>query len=134
MNPESSPSRPVVGRPVALESLADLRKLATEAARTAGVDNERVGHFAVAVDEAMTNAIRYAGGGIVFITVDGDSVSVEVRDNGPGIPPGTPTELPPPGAVSGRGLWLMRTLCDQVFIDTGPTGTTARLVMLIKPE
>ena len=132
MNSEASAQQPVIDRPLALESLAVLRRLATDAAAAAGLDAERTGLFAVAVDEAMTNAIRYAGGGSVSITlVEGGSVSVEVRDSGPGIPPGTSTELPPPDAVSGRGLWLMRSLCDDLDIDTGPVGTTVRLAMTV---
>ncbi|GAA1752396.1 ATP-binding protein [Luedemannella helvata] len=134
MNPEATARQPVIHRELALETLATLRTLATDAARAAGVGSERAGHFAVAVDEAMTNAIRYAGGGRVSITVvPGESVEVEVSDDGPGIPPETPRDLPPPDAVSGRGLWLMRNLCDQLDIDTGPSGTIARLVILVSP-
>lgn len=134
MNPEASARQPVTHRQLALESLAALRASATDAASSVGLDGERVAHFAVAVDEAMTNAIRYAGGGRVSITeVPGESIVVEVADQGPGIPPGTPAELPPPEAVSGRGLWLMRTLCDHLDIETGPGGTTARLTMLVSP-
>jgi anti-sigma regulatory factor (Ser/Thr protein kinase) len=132
MNSEASARQPVIDRPLALETLAALRRLATDAATAAGLDDERTGLFAVAVDEAMTNAIRYAGGGNLSITVvEGASVAVEVRDAGPGIPPGTSTQLPPPDAVSGRGLWLMRSLCDDLDIDTGPAGTTVRLAMTV---
>lgn len=134
MNPEASARHPVIDRKLALQTLATLRTLVTDAAKAAGVGAERAGHFTVAVDEAMTNAIRYARDGRVSITVvPGESVTVEVTDDGPGIPPGTRVELPPPDAVSGRGLWLMRTLCDNLDLDTGPQGTTARLVMLSDP-
>src|SRR3954452_19319144 len=132
MNSEASAQQPVIDRQLVLETLAPLRRLATDAAGAAGLDAERTGLFAVAVDEAMTNAIRYAGGGSVSVTtVEGGSVTVVVCDRGPGIPPGTSTELPPPGSVSGRGLWLMRSICDDLDIDTGPAGTTVRLTMTI---
>jgi serine/threonine-protein kinase RsbW len=134
MNPEASARRPVIDRQLALDTLATLRALVGDAARAVGIDAERVAHFAVAVDEAMTNATRYAGGGRVSIfLVAGESVTVDVADDGPGIPPGTPAELPPPEAITGRGLWLMRTLCDSLDLDTGSAGTTARLTMLVSP-
>src|SRR5262249_44894214 len=67
-------------------------------------DEDRTHNFAVAVDEAMTNAIRYATGAEVSISAEsGAWVAAEVRDRGRGIPAGTSAELPPPGAVTGRG-------------------------------
>jgi anti-sigma regulatory factor (Ser/Thr protein kinase) len=80
----------------------------------------------------MTNSVRHAGGsGVLTLWCQDEQVQCEVVDEGPGIPAehinGHP--LPPPFAVSGRGLWLARRLCDSVTIRTGPRGTTVQLVI-----
>ncbi|HEY7174950.1 MAG TPA: ATP-binding protein [Micromonosporaceae bacterium] len=126
---------PTTIRELSLDTLTAIRTLVAAAARDCGLDEDRTHNFAVAVDEAMTNAIRYATGAEVSISAEnGAWVGAEIRDRGPGIPAGTSAELPPPGAVTGRGLWLMHNLCDQVDIDTGPQGTVVRLVMLVNND
>ena len=86
------------------------------------------------VNEMMTNAVRHAGGGgsLILSCVDG-SLYCHVSDAGKGIPPeqvnGHPARAPAALALSGRGLWLARTLCDRVDIDTGPGGTRVRLLI-----
>jgi hypothetical protein len=34
------------------------------------------------------------------------------------------TRQPEPTALGGRGLWIVRHLCDDLVIETGPKGTT----------
>jgi serine/threonine-protein kinase RsbW len=130
MDSEGSSRDRVVARALSRGTLSELRGIAIRAARGIGLAGERVDQFAVAVDEAMANAIRHAGGGTVSITVTpGLGLTCEVHDHGPGIPAGAWTVMPPPGAVSGRGLPLMYLLCDVVRIRTGPDGTTVLLTM-----
>jgi anti-sigma regulatory factor (Ser/Thr protein kinase) len=78
----------------------------------------------------MTNAVRHAGGRGVLTLWCADSVlHCEVADNGRGIPAESlrPRQRPPTLALSGRGLWLARHLCDSVTISTGPHGTKVLL-------
>jgi anti-sigma regulatory factor (Ser/Thr protein kinase) len=106
----------------------------TDAACAAGLSPDRVAHLTLAFNEAVTNAIRHAtGSALVAISGGRDSLTVQVTDEGSGIPASVDGRRSDPGpeAVSGRGLWLIRRLCDRVDIRTGSTGTCVRLVMLL---
>ena len=128
MSSDSGSASPA--RDLTRSSLTELRGLATAVGRAVGLDNDQVNRLAVVVDEAMTNAIRYAGGGSLrIVRASGAGVTVEVRDQGPGIPPGTPVVMPSPQAVGGRGLPLIHLLSDRVEIQSGPAGTTVRLTV-----
>jgi len=130
MNSETRRSRPAAVQELSRASLARLRTLAADAARAVGMDSEAVNRLSIVADEAMSNALCYAGGGQVSITaVIGLGVTVEVRDAGPGIPAGTSVTMPGPLAVGGRGLPLIHLLSDRLEILTGPAGTTVRLTV-----
>jgi serine/threonine-protein kinase RsbW len=130
MSSETGRSRPAAVQELSRATLARLRTFAVDTARGVGLDSEAVNRLAIVVDEAMANALRYAGGGLVSITAAvGLGVTVEVRDDGPGIPPGTSVVMPGPLAVGGRGLPLIHLLSDDLEIRTGPAGTTVRLTV-----
>lgn len=120
-----------------LNDLVRLRQQVTRAAHLAGLEPDRGAQLALAVSEAATNAIQHAtGSALVAISHAHDRLTVQVTDDGPGIPTAvTEDRLPPaPDALSGRGLWLVRQFCDQVHIQTGDAGTRVRLVMLLTAE
>ena len=111
-------------------SLSDLRR---SVAKTLGdVDEEVVADVLLALDEAVSNAIRHGsrGGEQVLVTVESDAEWVEmtVRDGGP-TPrlPRLPAEPPPVLHTGGRGLWLILQLVDEVRLQRIEEGT--RLTM-----
>jgi serine phosphatase RsbU (regulator of sigma subunit)/DNA-binding response OmpR family regulator/anti-sigma regulatory factor (Ser/Thr protein kinase) len=78
----------------------------------------------VAWSEACTNVIRhaYGPGDATFEAIaarDGDAVRLEVRDTG--------QWRPPRGQHGGRGIALMRELCDEVRVDRRSEGTTVTM-------
>jgi serine phosphatase RsbU (regulator of sigma subunit)/CheY-like chemotaxis protein/anti-sigma regulatory factor (Ser/Thr protein kinase) len=78
----------------------------------------------VAWSEACTNVIRhaYGPGDATFDATaarDGDAVSLQVRDTG--------QWRPPRGQHGGRGIALMRELCDEVRVDRRSEGTTVTM-------
>jgi serine phosphatase RsbU (regulator of sigma subunit)/CheY-like chemotaxis protein/anti-sigma regulatory factor (Ser/Thr protein kinase) len=78
----------------------------------------------VAWSEACTNVIRhaYGPGDATFdasAARDGDAVALQVRDTG--------QWRPPRGRHGGRGIALMRELCDEVRVDRRPEGTTVTM-------
>jgi serine phosphatase RsbU (regulator of sigma subunit)/CheY-like chemotaxis protein/anti-sigma regulatory factor (Ser/Thr protein kinase) len=82
------------------------------------------GDLEVAWSEACTNVVRHAYGprDATFeaaASVDGSAVSLVVSDTG--------GWRPPRGRYGGRGLPLMRQLCDQVLIDRREDGTTVTM-------
>jgi anti-sigma regulatory factor (Ser/Thr protein kinase) len=82
------------------------------------------GDLEVAWSEACTNVIRHAyGPGDASFDVtaarDGDAVSLQVRDAG--------QWRPPRGQHGGRGIALMRHLCDDVRVDRRTDGTTVTM-------
>lgn len=82
------------------------------------------------VQEASKNALRFAAtpyGVHVSVTVDAGEILVTVCDHGAGLDPGRIGELPPdPLSESGRGLFLLLTLMDEVEFRVNG-GTEVRL-------
>ncbi len=78
----------------------------------------------VAWSEACTNVIRhaYGPGDATFQAMaarDGEAVSLQVRDTG--------QWRPPRGRHGGRGIALMRELCDEVRVERRSEGTTVMM-------
>ena len=107
------------------ESLPALRRCAARSLRT--VPEEVIADVLLALDEAVSNAIRHgsAGGGLVEVSlrVDGGWIEMRVRDQGP-TPrlPRLPGEAPPALATGGRGLWLILQLVDEVRLERAGDG------------
>ena len=92
-------------------------------------EDDVYGNIMVAVTESVNNAIRHGNKfdkeKIVYLTlqVENNQLLFEVEDEGPGFDyenlpdPTAPENLESPG---GRGIFLMRNLCDEVnFLDNG---------------
>lgn len=94
----------------------------------------------LAVAEAINNACQHAsppsGSVHVFCSRQGRRISVCVSDAGDGFPRDQrPSQAEPPlDASSGRGLFLMQRLTDEVTIKTTTRGTTVTLVREIPAE
>jgi serine phosphatase RsbU (regulator of sigma subunit)/CheY-like chemotaxis protein/anti-sigma regulatory factor (Ser/Thr protein kinase) len=104
--------------------LARHRLRAWLAAEVPELDRMTRGDLEVAWSEACTNVVRHAYGprDAMFeatASLDEAAVSLVVRDRG--------GWRPPRGRQGGRGLNLMRELCDQVLIDRGSDGTTVTM-------
>ena len=100
--------------------LPDLRR--SVALTLEDVDSEVLADVLLALDEAVSNAIRHGSraGDPVLVSVesDGEWVEMTVRDGGP-TPrlPRLPAEPPPPLQTGGRGLWLILQLVDEVRLQ-----------------
>jgi serine phosphatase RsbU (regulator of sigma subunit)/DNA-binding response OmpR family regulator/anti-sigma regulatory factor (Ser/Thr protein kinase) len=82
------------------------------------------GDLEVAWSEACTNVVRHAYGPrdatfTAAAAIESDGVVLRVADYG--------HWRPPRGEYGGRGLPLMRELCDEVVIERRPDGTTVNL-------
>jgi serine/threonine-protein kinase RsbW len=111
-------------------SLPELRRAV---ARTLGkADGDLVADVLLALDEAVSNAVRHGSGGgdpvEVSVDSDGEWVEMSVLDGGP-TPrlPRLPAEPPPVLHTGGRGLWLILQLVDEVRLQRVGHGT--RLTM-----
>lgn len=109
-----------------------------------GMPNDVVKRVAVAMYEAEINMVVHAGGGDADITVDPDSITIVMKDEGPGIPDiplamqdGYSTaseEVRSLGFGAGMGLSNMKRNTDEMAIDsTVGKGTTVTMKILI-PE
>jgi anti-sigma regulatory factor (Ser/Thr protein kinase) len=82
----------------------------------------------LAVHEAMVNAQRHAGGvRRATAAVDGRTVVVEVTDRGKGFRMPDSPRMPDASAETGRGLYLIRRLADDVEVVN--SGGEVRLVL-----
>jgi anti-sigma regulatory factor (Ser/Thr protein kinase) len=121
--------RPLIALEFRRPDLGRLRRRVAACAAEAGLRGMRLQSFVMAVNEIVTNAVVHGGGlGRLRLWHAGRQLVCEISDAGPGIPAERmPTGRPPVEATSGRGLWLTRTLCHMVSLETGRHGTTVRL-------
>ncbi|MFB9850418.1 ATP-binding protein [Micromonospora andamanensis] len=116
--------------------VTELRHSVAACARTAGLRDERLDDFVLAVNELITNAVRHGGGqGWLRLWEEPGLVLCEVADHGQGI---STQDLdnrsrPAPETAGGWGLWLARELTDAMDVDTGPAGTTVRIITATTP-
>jgi serine/threonine-protein kinase RsbW len=120
------------------------RRILLGAMATAGVDPQIADDLGVALSEACANAVEHAapggpgrdGGFQVTAAITGDRLHIEVTDSGPGFAvrlrrgarrrakattaPAHRTALPDLCAESGRGLFLIRALSDNVQFRNHP--------------
>jgi anti-sigma regulatory factor (Ser/Thr protein kinase) len=126
----------LLDEPVTVANLAELRGHVLGLARRAGLPEERAQDFVLAVYEAVTNAVKHAGGGgqLAVVRDDQRRLIADVHDAGPGMPYSVTITLPPPTAAGGRGLWLASNLVDHVDVRSAPEGTTVRLEMSLEAD
>jgi anti-sigma regulatory factor (Ser/Thr protein kinase) len=113
------------------ERLYSLRAAVAAHATELGLPEHRLSGLLVVATELVTNAIRHGGGvGRLRLWRTAATLYLQVRDEGLGIAdPQTAGTVPVPlTAVSGRGLWIVRKLCDGV--DIANTDGTTVTVML----
>jgi anti-sigma regulatory factor (Ser/Thr protein kinase) len=112
---------------VGLPGLAALREQVTRKGHECGLTNQRINDLVLVANELTSNVVRHGGGtGSMRLWHDENSVYCQVSDAGSGMadPAGVGRQPSRPDAVTGRGLWMIRQLADEVRIDSGPTGTT----------
>ncbi len=104
-------------------------------------EDDIYGNIMVAVTESVNNAIRHGNkfdkdkNVYLSLQVDENQLTFEIEDEGPGFDyenlpdPTSPENLENPG---GRGIFLMRNLCDQVNFEEN--GKRVQLVFNILPS
>jgi serine/threonine-protein kinase RsbW len=120
-----------------LEELEAVHALITGLCRELGLSEETENALLIAVIEAGTNAIQHGNAfatdkSVDFrITVDPTEITVQVDDRGKGFHPELVNDPTDPSHLlnpSGRGLYLMRQLMDEVTFDIrSDHGTRVRL-------
>ncbi len=141
VEPEEIPRQ---GEPVVSLSLeephnyARLRSRLCEVALKAGMTADDAHGLVLAMGEAITNAIKHAGGGTCEFFTAPNRMIVRVTDHGTGIRPrDLPGALFQPGYSTqvslGMGYTLMLDLADQIWLATGPEGTTVQIEKWIHP-
>jgi anti-sigma regulatory factor (Ser/Thr protein kinase) len=112
-------------------NLSELRVLAETQARSAGLPEDRIVDFVIAVSEIAANTVRHARTqGSMDIWSGAGEIICEMRDGGVIADPASVGRLPPAADASGgHGLWLARQICDKVELHSDSDGTIIRLHM-----
>ncbi|GII77012.1 hypothetical protein Sru01_19940 [Sphaerisporangium rufum] len=105
--------------------LPDLRDFAALHARRAGMAEECIGDFLVAVNEVATNAVTHGTAKArLRIWCERDDLVIDVHDDGHWTFDDTPGMIAPHDySTSGMGLWVARRLARDLRLRTGPGGT-----------
>ncbi len=118
------------------KNLEDARAELRQLFETLPIEGEGVYDLTLAAGEAMGNFILHtpAKGGFITVEIFDDRIIIEAVDDGPGYELAD-DESPTTTLEHGRGIKIMRMLCDQVKIKrkTHGEGTIVKMVKLF-PE
>jgi anti-sigma regulatory factor (Ser/Thr protein kinase) len=113
--------------------LTRLRRLVASQCAAAGLTGSRLDDFVLAVHEIAANAVVHAGaGGRLILQRAANGLRCLVCDHALEDPavswvPRARDGCEPPGADTGRGLWLAAQLTDELSITSGPDSTIVSL-------
>ena len=123
--------------PSTIDTVTTLEEAAEKMALRAGFDPDGASNIAMATREAVINAAKHGNGYDsekqvkAAIERSAQAVTVRITDAGQGVDPDTlPDPLDPANLLrdSGRGIFLMRAIMDEVhFRQTNP-GTEVTLI------
>lgn len=124
--------------PSRLELLAVLDRVALTVCERMEFDEDTSSQMSMSIIEAGTNAIQHGHkrDASKFVDVEfrlfPDRLEVDVRDQGTGFDLGklVPDVTTPEHLLDmrGRGIFIMRSCCDEVDFEFGRTGTVCHLV------
>lgn len=118
--------------------LAPIREKVMETATGLGFDRDRALTFVTGVGEAVTNAIKHAGGGKASLHHIPGGLLFISEDQGLGIPVLTIPDVAllrgySTAGTLGMGYKIMVTFGDRVYLATGSEGTTVAIEMRLQP-
>ena len=127
---------PVLSLPSDLHLLPVARAFVEAICVASHVGRELIDTVVLAADEAVNNAIRHAHGNDIALTVQlscvvtAEHIEIHVHDEGEPFDMAAMPELDPSEVrVGGRGLFLMRTMMDEIHCQPRrPRGNAVRLV------
>ena len=138
MSDPSIPETIVLRLPSRLELLAVLDRVAVTVCERMEFDEDTCSQVSMSVIEAGTNAVQHGHkrDAAKFFETEfrlfPDRLEVDVRDQGNGFDVGklVPDVTTPEHLLDmrGRGIFIMRSCCDEVFFEFTGGGTTCRLV------
>jgi serine/threonine-protein kinase RsbW len=131
--------------PARLESIRTVSEMVMKYARRAHLDEQEAYQCKLAVDEACSNIIRHAYGGDpdgkfdVAIQINAGVCEIRLTDYGE---PYDPQDIPPPAMGNkiedaqpgGLGLYLIRTVMDDVRYTPDPRGNRLVMVKRCSPD
>lgn len=133
----TEPARAAWTTEPAPEHVRDLRHAAASWLAEHGVGTDATDDLVLITSELLTNAMHAARTKIELrLMLDGDRISLEVEDDGPGETglERVGREAPPRSAEAGRGLFIVRKLMDEVEIETSSRGSVVRALRALRPD
>lgn len=121
----------------------DVEPLLMELKDALSLKDENFYNIMIAVTEAVNNAINHGNKldpnkEVIFkAEAEDDKVIIEVKDEGEGFDPNAVDDCLDPGNLlkeSGRGVFIIRELMDEVNIVSSDKGTTIKMVYIIRPS
>jgi anti-sigma regulatory factor (Ser/Thr protein kinase) len=103
-----------------------LRERVGACAAAVGMPRERAVEVILAVHELAANAVRHgAGAGRLLIRAAAGALRCQVTDASPGAGP-WPVQ-------AGHGLWIVRSVADEVTASSGPRGSQVTAIFRWRP-
>jgi serine/threonine-protein kinase RsbW len=129
--------------PSRLEELSRVEKLAQKIAKTYCLPPDKLDNLAIAITEAVGNAILHGNRldpdktvGIHFWP-DGAYLRIDVEDQGGGFDPDSLSDpLLPENLMkeSGRGVFILKSLMDDIRFSFSPNGTVVHMTLKVRDD
>ena len=121
-----------LARPASAEELGSIRAAVRGFMEAHGAAPDLVDDFELAVSELATNVLRHTASDSIGVVVQrcGDAWVLDVAD-AERVPPLDSVELPAPSQITGRGLFVVMSVMDDVGMATVEGAQVIRCVRSI---